>query len=198
MNRTEFFKAVSDRPTVELARIQLAYWLAKNAHRPFKRENGDRYFEHPRAVAISLIAHGFKGTEYVVLGLLHDVIEDTNTPVPVIADLFGPETWRSLETLSRYMPSFDPLTGQIIGRYKKPQDQYFNEIGAAPARVRTVKCGDRLHNLKTCHRWDDERRARYIDETERFVIPLAHGTAYEDDIKSALEEVRALPIKAPE
>ena len=159
MDRNEFFARVSDRPTVELARIQLAYWLAKNAHRPYFRDTGERFFEHPRAVALSLIDHGYRSTDYVVRGLLHDVIEDTNTPLVVLVDLFGPEMWRSLETLSRYVPSFDPVTGQLTVRYKKTLDEYYAGIGAASDEVKLTKCADRLHNIKTCDTWEAERAA---------------------------------------
>jgi hypothetical protein len=58
MNRAEFFALVANRPECELVCIQWAYWLAKNAHRPFLRDGGERFFEHPRAVAVSLIEHG--------------------------------------------------------------------------------------------------------------------------------------------
>ena len=193
MNRTEFFGLVSDRPTVELGRIQLAYWLAKNAHRPFKRDNGDRYFEHPRAVAVSLVKHGFGETDHIITGLLHDVVEDTNTPWSVLVDLFGPEIWRSLETLSRYMPVFDPVTGQTINRHKKIAEEYYGELAKAPAMVKTVKCADRLNNLETCEVWDDERRNRYITETRQFILPIAKDlhVNYGDEIEkilSALEK----------
>ncbi len=192
MNRNEFFSLVSDRPTVELGRIQLAYWLAKNAHRPFKRDNGDRYFEHPRAVAVSLIKHGFGETDYIVTGLLHDVVEDTNTPWSVIVDLFGPEIWRSLETLSRYMPVFDPVTGQTINRHKKIIEEYYGELAKASAMVRTVKCADRLNNLETCGVWDDERRDRYITETRQFIFPIAKDLHinYADEIEKILNALK--------
>ena len=193
MNRAEFFYLVSDRPTTDLARIQLAYWLAKNAHRPFKRDNGERYFEHPRNVAASLIAHGFKQTEFVVAGLLHDVVEDTNTPCVVIVDLFGAEMWRLLEVLSRYMPLFDPVTGQIFQRYKKPLEEYYAAIAKASDFVKIVKCADRLNNLSTCGCWDAERRGRYVNETKQYVLPLATGLrlAYEEEITAVLVELGA-------
>jgi len=193
MNRNDFFLLVSDRPTTELARIQLAYWLAKNSHRPFKRDNGERFFEHPRSVARSLIVHGFKKTDFVITGLLHDVIEDTNTPSTVMVDLFGPEIWYYLETLSRYMPLFDPITGQIKGRYKKSVEEYYEAIYKSNDLVKTVKCSDRLNNLETCDMWDKERQYRYILETEKHVLPIAEQlhTTYEDELKVVISSLKA-------
>lgn len=192
MNRAEFFARVSDRPTVESGRIQLAYWLAKNAHRPFYRDSGERFFEHPRAVALSLVAHGYRGTDYIVRGLLHDVIEDTNTPATVIVDLFGPEMWRSLEALSRYLPLLDPVTGQLLWRYKKSLDEYYQGINAAPIDVKVTKCADRLNNLETCGVWEQARRDRYVSETEQYVLPIAHELpcSYASEIEAVIATLK--------
>lgn len=191
MDRAEFFALLADRPTAELAHIQLAYWLAKNAHRYFTRDNGERYFEHPRGVAVSLITHGFKRTNFIVIGLLHDVIEDTNTPGTVIVDLFGPETWTQLETLSRYIPLFNLITGQIMVRHKKTLDEYYEEIWKAVDLVKIVKCADRLHNLQTCGAWADDRRKRYIEETQQRVLPLARELrlSYEQELEATILEL---------
>jgi GTP pyrophosphokinase len=192
MNRNDFFARVSDRPTVELRRIQLAYWLAQNAHRPFHRDSGEPFFEHPRDVALSLVNHGFRETDCVIQGLLHDVIEDTNTPCDVIVDLFGPAIWRSLEVLARYAPSFDPVTGQLIGRYKKSPQEYYAGIEAAQSEVKIVKCADRLHNLQTCGVWEVARKERYLAETEEYVIPIAKKlpSSYAGELNAVVIEVR--------
>ncbi|MGB7957902.1 MAG: HD domain-containing protein [Minisyncoccia bacterium] len=193
MNRAEFFARISDRPTVELARVQLAYWLAKNAHRPFFRDGGERYFEHPRAVALSLVDHGYRETDDIVRALLHDIIEDTNTPCAVIVDLFGPKMWRELETLSRYVPSFDPVTGQTIGRFKKSLDEYYGPIMVASDGVKKTKCADRCHNLKTCGVWEAPRRDRYLGETEERVLPVARTLvgSYATELEAMIAEIRA-------
>ena len=193
MNRKEFFRMVSDRPTGELTIVQHAYWLAKNAHRPqVPRDNGERYFEHPRAVAISLIERQFRDTEVIVLALCHDVVEDTNTPPAIIVDMLGRRIWEGLELLSKYMPNFDPITGQILGRYKKDAEEYFEVLAHASGTVRLVKCADRLHNLSTCEAWEDERINRYIAETEKHIIPLARDISrvYGDELRKAIVDLK--------
>lgn len=193
MNRAEFFALVSDRPTAELARIQLAYWLAKSVHWPFRRDSGESYFEHPRAVAVSLVEHGFKDTEVVVLGLLHDVVEDTNTPAIAIVDLFGAKTWKSVETLSKRIPLFDPVTGRVIGKHKKENERYYREIAEAPEIVRIVKCADRFHNLQNCGVvWDGARQKRYVEETGKYILPLASELriSYEREMEEVILKLR--------
>jgi GTP diphosphokinase / guanosine-3',5'-bis(diphosphate) 3'-diphosphatase len=191
MNREEFFALISDRPHAEMERIRWAYWLAKNAHRPFYRDGGGRFFEHPRTVAVSLMEHGYFGTDAIIKGLTHDVIEDTNTPHGVIVALFGPEMLRSLKVLSRYKSTFDAAGQLIRPQHKKSADKYFSDLLAASDEDKIVKCADRLHNLQTCGCWEKPRRVRYVGETDQYVIPIAEtvtGNPYAAEIKAiALE-----------
>ncbi len=177
MNRAKFFGLLSGLPSSALTQIQEAYWLAKNAHRWQKpRDNGDRYFEHPRRVAITLIERGVRDKDIITLALLHDVLEDTNTPHTIIANSFPNIIWEWLYILSKYVAVFNPITGQIHDRMKKPSDAYFAAITAAEEPVRLVKLADRRDNLLDMQGWEPERRARYIAETQQYVLPIAEKT----------------------
>lgn len=193
MNREEFFTLISDRSHTEMEQIRWAYWLAKNAHRPFYRDGGERFFEHPRAVAVSLIEHGYSGTNAIVKGLLHDVTEDTNTPHGVIITLFGTETLESLKILSRYVSTFDTAGQLIRPQHKKSIERYFRDLLAAPDEEKLVKCADRLHNLQTCDCWEKPRQIRYVGETDGHVIPLAETVAenpYTAELKAAVASLK--------
>ena len=137
--------------------------------------------------------HGHRETDNVVRALLHDVVEDTNTPYVVLVDLFGPKMWRELEILSRYVPSFDPITGQTIGRYKKVLSEYYGPIVAASDGVKLTKCADRLHNLGTSDGWERARRERYVEETEQYILPIARTlvSSYAAEIEAELDRIRA-------
>jgi (p)ppGpp synthase/HD superfamily hydrolase len=177
MNRAKFFDLLGGLPCGDLTQIQVAYWLAKNAHRPqAPRDNGDRYFEHPRRVAITLIERGVRDKDIITIALLHDVVEDTNTPPQAIVDLFPNIIWKRLYILSKYVPIFDPVTGQIYERLKKPAETYYNTIAGADVAVRLVKLADRLDNLRDMQGWEPERRERYIAETREFILPIAERT----------------------
>ncbi len=180
MNRKEFFGLLGGMSAGDITQVQLAYWLAKNAHRDQKRDNGVRYFEHPREVAVALIARGFKDRDIIIKALLHDVVEDTNTPFPVILGIFGHEMWHSLFVLSKVVPIFDPVTGQICGRYRKQDDVYYKELGGAAESDRLVKCADRLVNLRDMKKgWERQRQADYAKHTQEHVLPLAQKTDQE-------------------
>ena len=177
MSRAKFFALLRGLPSGDLAQIQVAYWLAKNAHRwQAPRDNGDRYFEHPRQVAVTLIGRGVRDKDIITTALLHDVVEDTNTPHVVIADCFPNIIWERLYILSKYVAVFDPLTGQIHQRLKKPPDEYFAAIAGADEAVRLVKLSDRRDNLRSMGAWETERRERYIAETREYILPIAEKT----------------------
>jgi (p)ppGpp synthase/HD superfamily hydrolase len=177
MDRKKFFALLSHLTAGDITQVQLAYWLAKNAHREQERDSGERYFEHPRDVAVTLISHGVNDRDSVIMALLHDVVEDTNTPFPVIINLFGHEMWESLFLLSKVTPVFDPVTGQIFGRYKKTDDEYYAELMKAKVSVKSVKCGDRLRNLQQMgESWPLEKQITYARHTIEKVLPLAQAT----------------------
>lgn len=194
MDRRQFFDLLSHMTAGDLAQVQLAYWLAKNAHHDQERDSGERYFEHPREVVTTLIERGFKDRDTVIMAFLHDVVEDTNTPFPIITELFGHDIWHSLFTLSKVVPVFDPVTGQIIGRYKKSDEQYYIELMGASLPVRLTKCSDRLCNIKDMGTaWNREKQLSYAEHTQAKVLPLAEVTDqwFYDALKAEVARVLA-------
>lgn len=193
MNRKEFFALLGGATAGDMLQMQLAYWLAKNAHRPqAPRDGGERYFEHPRDVAMLLIERGFRDKETVTDALLHDTIEDTNTPPQVIVNLFGHDTWEHLFLLSKVIPVFDPVTGQVSGVYKKTAEEYKVGLMGAPLTVRIVKCADRVINLRDMKAWERDRQLRYASETEALHVPLAAATDpwFEAELKRLVADTR--------
>ena len=177
LNRVSFFRRLSSRSSYELERIQLAYWLSKNVHRVQTRDSGERYFEHPRHVALILMDNGVTNTEAIIYALLHDVLEDTYTPSRVLIELVGGQTYQNLVALSKQLPSEDKASGQITGWVKKSTKDYYRDLMRAEQSVRLVKCADRIHNLRSCRNvWQQARIDKYLKETEKYVIPLAQTT----------------------
>lgn len=189
MNRCEFFHLLERRSPGETTDLQAAYWFSKNVHyRTRPRDNGERYFEHPRRVAISLLNHGHQDTELIIAAFLHDVVEDTLTPASVLVSLFGTDTWERLYLLSKKVPVMDPATGQVIDLIEKSVPEYFEEIRTKGDRfTKLVKLADRLDNVTDCGCWSDERKTRYVRETREFVLPIARETdaGYAEEIEAA-------------
>ena len=178
MKRKDFFEELTRHmchPDA-LRKIQRAYWLSKEAHRAQTRDGGERYFEHPREVAITLIRRQYLHSDTICAALLHDCVEDTFVPADVYVSLFGMQVWKWIERLSKKIPHHDQVTGQVIGYVKKATDGYFEQLHSLPVEGRVIKCADRLHNLSTAHVMDPERKARYIKETRERILPLADTT----------------------
>lgn len=181
MDRKEFFDGLnltrwdlSDRKL-----IQAAYELAKLGHAKQTRDGGSRYFDHPREVARLCITFGYLECETVCTALLHDGIEDTFIPDIVYIQTFGSCVYRSIETLSKTIPHNDPLNGCVIGYIKKTLEAYFEELANAPKHVRAIKCCDRLHNLRTLGGRSNRKKREQIDETNKYILPLADATDIE-------------------
>lgn len=177
MDRTEFFALVSDRPAEELEVLQDAYWLYKRAHaKQAPRKTGEPYVVHPKAVAVILFRFGYKDTHTLAIALLHDVPEDTDTPPRIIVKVVGPLIWQSVEILSKSIAVKDPVTGHTIGRVEKNLVVYYKAIFDAPIEVRRVKCADALQNLGDIDGFDAEHGLRFIEKTEKYVLPIADIT----------------------
>ena len=87
-------------PEADAALIERAYTYSQWAHRNQKRRSGDPYFVHPVGVA-GIIADLHLDTASVCAGLLHDVVEDTESTLNDVANHFGAEIARLVDGLTK-------------------------------------------------------------------------------------------------
>lgn len=143
----------------ELKTIEDAYTLSKYGHRNQLRDQGTRYFEHPKEVALILVDElGIYDSEMIIMALLHDIIEDTF----ILSDhglekLFGKRVVEGL----RYLTKTDTVE-HYLERMAQCEDM----------GVIIVKFADRLHNLRTLDGVTKEKRERKIKETKELYLPL--------------------------
>ena len=71
-----------------LAIVRRAYEFAARCHGEQKRRSGEPYITHPISVAI-ILSDMKVDIPSIVSALLHDVVEDTDTPVEEIKERFG-------------------------------------------------------------------------------------------------------------
>jgi GTP diphosphokinase / guanosine-3',5'-bis(diphosphate) 3'-diphosphatase len=140
----------------ELRRIDLAYMLAKYAHRAQTRkevdEHGDpiRYFEHVRrATLIGLDEARIVRLDTTIACFLHDTREDTRLSAEQIEDCFGSEVCNIVKVLSKV-----PKEGYL--------DRFFV---CADWRPYFVKACDRLDNLRSLSQSPVEFRKKQVVET---------------------------------
>jgi GTP pyrophosphokinase len=161
-------------PQAKRMRIHWAYDLAKRGHSGQLRDTGERYFEHVRGVANILIDHGYVKADDIILGILHDILEDTTMMLSMLERLFGPEVAREIVSVSKTYGIEDPLTGFVIPSPALSKEQYFGKV------LRNGKRADRIFNLRDLvkahppgSRWTPEKRLKQAEETREWVIPLA-------------------------
>lgn len=142
--------------------IHFAYQVSKYGHKGQVRDDGTRYFDHPKAAAwIYIDELGGRDVRTIVDLLLHDIPEDTHLMSPYRIHLnFGSDAALDLRALTK-LPKGKETTPEYLGRV----------IGRGERAVLSKLC-DRLSNVRSLKTNTAEKRRRQITETREFHIPL--------------------------
>jgi GTP pyrophosphokinase len=161
LNHCQFLDLLRGHMNPEgLELVEDAYNLSKYAHRAQHRDSGERYFEHPKGVAVIVVSElGYYNPAVLVMALLHDVIEDSFIVTRSgMARLFGKRISQGLDYLTK-TENHD----EYVGKMYECQD-----IG-----VIIVKLADRLHNLRDMSGVTAEKKVRKFAETRALYLELA-------------------------
>lgn len=150
--------------------IRSAYEYAKNKHQDQKRKSGEPYIIHPRDVAITLAEYEVDPNT-IVAGLLHDILEDTDTTYDEIKSQFGEEIADIVEGLTK-LKQLQYQNSKILQQAKNHQKMIL--AMAKDIRVILVKLADRLNNMRTLSFLNDEKQTRISRETLDIFVPIAH------------------------
>ncbi|MFN7064822.1 MAG: RelA/SpoT family protein [Aquificaceae bacterium] len=133
------------------------------------RRSGEPFVIHPIEVAITLAELVMDKTT-IIAGLLHDLIEDTNTSYEEIREKFGKEVADIVEGATKLgRINFKDLQTQKAENYRKLILAFSKDL-----RVIFVKLADRLHNMKTLHCFSREKQIRIARETLEIYVPIAN------------------------
>ena len=146
----------------------------KERHKGQKRIQGTPYYLHPLEVGNILRKKGFS-EEYQIVGLFHDLLEDTDTTYEEILKITNYNIAEAVRLLTKE-------ENYVVSEYMKRIKD--NDI------ARTVKLADRIHNLSELHFTSEKFREKYIKETEEWFVELAEGTVFENDIKDMINEFK--------
>ena len=149
-------------PEADTSLMERAYAFAKKAHEGQTRYSGDPYFSHCIAVARHLVEMQLDVTT-IAAGLLHDVPEDTEISLEVIAQEFGDDvaflvdgvTKLSKVRMSQRQVDQQGQTDQTdkaaVDREKAAMENLRKMFLAMAQDIRVVliKLADRLHNMET-------------------------------------------------
>lgn len=174
MNRRELITLASEhytKPDIELLRSAIDF--ATERHEGQIRKSGDPYITHPLSVAHTLAEWGMD-IDSVVAGVLHDTVEDTESTLREIEEMFGHDiaflvdgvtkvskARSGMRNLDSYLPSTrDNLTKLLIA------------VGQ-DVRVIIIKLSDRLHNMRTLEFMPEDKQKKIARETIEVFAPLA-------------------------
>lgn len=156
-------------PNADTDLVDRAYIYAAKMHRGQTRLSGEPYLSHPIEVAVTL-AEWKMDAESVATGLLHDVLEDTETTHEQLADLFGEEVAQLVDGVTK-------IEKIKFGSREEYQAENLRKMLLAMAkdiRVLIVKLADRLHNVRTLKFAGREQQKRVAGETLDIYAPLAN------------------------
>jgi len=185
MRQTELVERVkSYDPQADENVLNRAYVFAMRAHGPQKRASGDPYFSHPLEVA-GILTDLKMDAPTIATALLHDTVEDTETTIPEVRDVFGNEIASLVDGVTKLsqLEVFSERTKQAEN-FRKLMLAMSNDI-----RVLLVKLADRLHNMRTLsHIKSEGTRRRIATETIEIYAPLA-GRIGMQNMREELEDL---------
>jgi GTP pyrophosphokinase len=170
-------------PKAPLQLIQRAYEVAAEAHEHQHRESGEKYINHPLAVARVVADIGLDDTT-IAAALLHDAVEDTAITVADLERLLNPEVAAIVDGVTKLdRIRFDSREEQQAATMRKMLVAMARDL-----RVLIIKLADRLHNLRTVAGRPHDKQARTAQETLDIYAPLAHRLGMQE-IKQELEDL---------
>ena len=190
----ELYQDLIDRvrlyhPSDDISMIEKAYNTALAAHQGQIRRSGEPYIIHPLNVSI-ILAQLELDKETIVAGLLHDVLEDTNTTMDTLTADFGSDVALLVDGVTKLDKLQFVGSDQQVDRLEM-QAENLRKMFLAMAkdiRVILIKLADRLHNMRTLQFQPPEAQERIARETLDISSPIAHrlgiskGKAELDDL----------------
>ncbi|MEE2001784.1 bifunctional GTP diphosphokinase/guanosine-3',5'-bis pyrophosphate 3'-pyrophosphohydrolase [Alkalimonas sp. MEB108] len=169
-------------PADQVAQIQQAYLLAREAHAPQMRSSGEPYITHPVAVT-SILADMRMDHETLMAALLHDVIEDTPFSKEDLAERFG----NTVAELVQGVSKLDKVKFKDYQEFEVTNLQKMFMAMTQDIRVILIKLADRTHNMRTIGALRPEKRRRIARETLELYAPIANRLGIHN-IKNELED----------
>lgn len=152
-----------DRKDIENASLYII-----DKHKDQFRKSGEPYYIHPIEVA-KILAELKLDKISILSGLLHDVVEDTDTTIDEIATLFGERVALIVDGVTKIGKyQFNSETEAKVENFRKLIVSTAKDI-----RVIIVKLADRLHNLRTLSHLREDKQKRIAKETLEIYSPLA-------------------------
>ncbi len=160
-----------------------AYQYSQSKHEGQSRESGKPYFGHCYAVA-KLLAEWQMDMATITAGILHDVLEDTDSTYPDLVDKFGHDVADLVDGVTKLADV------RFSSRRQKQAENLMKMLLSMTKDVRVIiiKFADRYHNMTTIGPLPIRKQHRIAIETRDVYSPLAHRLGMHQ-IKSQLDDL---------
>jgi guanosine-3',5'-bis(diphosphate) 3'-pyrophosphohydrolase len=176
-------KVRANNPDADIELLRRAYVFSAFEHKGQVRHSGEPYLVHPLEVA-DLLTDMKLDVVAVAAGLLHDIVEDTRTPIEKIEEQFCRDD-------AHVEVGGTKLGASPVATSVERRGENFRKMLLAMVddiRVILVKLADRLHNMRTLHHLPEERRIKIAQETRDIYAPIANRLGM-SKIKNELEDL---------
>jgi (p)ppGpp synthase/HD superfamily hydrolase len=164
--------------------VRAALEKARAAHEGQVRNGsgGMPYVEHPMTVAARLDEHGYRD-EVLAAALLHDVVEDSETSLEELRELFGGEVAGMVGALT---------DDESIESYRERKAEHRERVAAAAGEALAIYGADKLTNVVTL----SEAYAKEGDSVrDEFKVPIELKLEiWEEDLALLREKAPELPF----
>jgi GTP pyrophosphokinase len=171
--------------------IQKALDFSIDSHKDQFRKSGEPYVVHP--ILVAAITAYFSNDEHMVIAaLLHDVVEDTDTTIEEIEEIFGKDVAHIVDGLTKIVEirEHELAPSGTNDKLLKSALTFRKMLIAAidDVRVMVVKLCDRVHNMLTLEALKPEKIKRISEESLVVYAPIAHRLGI-SMIKNILEDL---------
>src|SRR5262245_24059055 len=184
-------KVRGSNPEADIELLRRAYVFSAFEHKGQVRHSGEPDLVHPLEVA-DILADMKLDVVAIAAGLLHDIVEDTQTPIERIQELFGADVAHVVEGVTK-------LGAIQFSSSEERQAENFRKMLLAMVddiRVILVKLADRLHNMRTLSHLPEDRRIMIAQETRDIYAPIANRLGM-SKLKNELEELSFRYLEPP-
>ena len=130
------------------------------------RDSWEPYFEHlVRTANIVLTEFGNPTIDKVILALLHDIYEDTSVLSDTLWLISNEDIYEKIKFISKNDETL---------KWDNKKKQYFERLlTCTDETIIDVKLADRIDNLRTIWCWEKEKIIKKLNETRKYILPLA-------------------------
>ena len=183
MSPAERIEAAAGRSPLVRAALEKA--RSDHAGQVRNGSGGMPYVEHPIAVAALLDEHGYP-EEVLAAALLHDVVEDSDTGLEELRELFGDEVAGMVGALT---------DDESIEAYRERKAEHRERVAAATSGAHAIYASDKLTNTRTLR---EAYAAEGDSVRDEFKVPLELKLEiWEEDLTLLREKAPELPFLDP-